>query len=151
MGGLSRWEPSNPRIRGFGVLLEKDLREAAFQGALVKDEKSLANFFKAIAHPTRISILKTIRSQPFCVNDISSRLKLNQPNTSQHLAILSKRNILEKTRKGTEVCYRVKDPAVMRIVEAAEKLLKKLGEGGRGARGGVRVKSPRAVKKSPAK
>jgi ArsR family transcriptional regulator len=119
----------------------------------VKDEKRLAQFFKAIAHPTRINILKTIRNHPFCVNDISSRLKLNQPNTSQHLAILSKRNILEKTRKGTEVCYRVKDPTVMRIVESAEKLLKKLGEGGhgtsRGARVGVRtrMRSPRTIKK----
>jgi DNA-binding transcriptional ArsR family regulator len=121
----------------------------------VKDEKSLAHFFKAIAHPTRINILKTIRNQPFCVNDISSRLKLNQPNTSQHLAILSKRNILEKTRKGTEVCYRVKDPTIMRIIESAEKLLKKLGDGGRGAsRGtstGARARPARAVKKVPAR
>jgi DNA-binding transcriptional ArsR family regulator len=122
----------------------------------VKDEKKLAHFFKAIAHPTRINILKTIRSHPFCVNDISSRLKLNQPNTSQHLAILSKRNILEKTRKGTEVCYKVKDPTVMRIIETAEKLMKKLGDGGRGnvrgARGAAggpagRKRGPRSQKK----
>ena len=119
----------------------------------MKDEKSLAQFFKAIAHPTRINILKAIRNHPFCVNDISSRLKLNQPNTSQHLAILSKRNILEKTRRGTEVCYRVKDPTVMRIIESAEKLLKKLGEGGRVTSRGARVvartrtRSPRAIKK----
>jgi DNA-binding transcriptional ArsR family regulator len=117
----------------------------------VKDEKNLAHFFKAIAHPTRISILKTIRSHPYCVNDISSRLKLNQPNTSQHLAILSKRNILEKTRKGTEVCYKVKDPTVMRIVEAAEKLLKKLGNGGRGTKSGSvrRKRGPRVQKPLP--
>jgi ArsR family transcriptional regulator len=124
-------------------------REAASQGAPVKDDKNLAHFFKAIAHPTRISILKTIKSHPSCVNDISSRLKLNQPNTSQHLAILSKRNILEKSRKGTEVCYRVKDPTVMKIIDAAEKLQKKLGEGVRGAKtAAVRRKRGPRVQKS---
>lgn len=92
----------------------------------MSDNKSAASFFKAIAHPTRINILKTIHGRACCVNDISTRLKLNQPNTSQHLAILNKKNILVKTKKGTEVCYRIKDPSVMKVIDGAEKLMKKL-------------------------
>ena len=94
----------------------------------MNDKQGVASFFKAIAHPTRINILKTIYGHSFCVNDISGKLKLNQPNTSQHLAILSKKNILVKTKKGTEVCYRIKDPTVMKIIDAAEKFSKKLSK-----------------------
>jgi len=93
---------------------------------MVIDENKVANFFKAISHPTRINILKTIYEKDFCVNDITNQLKLNQPNTSQHLAILKDKNILLKTKKGNEVCYKIKDPSIMNIIEKAQELVEKL-------------------------
>ena len=92
------------------------------------DENKVANFFKAIAHPTRISILKTIYNANFCVNDISDQLHINQPNTSQHLAILNNTNILIKTKRGNEVCYKIKDPNIMKIIENTETLIEHLNE-----------------------
>lgn len=90
------------------------------------DENKVANFLKAIAHPTRINILKTIHQNTFCVNDISGLLKLNQPNTSQHLAILKDKNILLKTKKGNEVCYKIKDQGIMDFLDAVEKLIERI-------------------------
>jgi DNA-binding transcriptional ArsR family regulator len=92
----------------------------------VVDENKTANFFKAIAHPTRISILKTIYNSNFCVNDLSDQLHLNQPNTSQHLAILKSKNIIKKTKNGNEVCYQIKNPSIMKIIENAERLIEYL-------------------------
>jgi len=94
----------------------------------VVNENKVANFFKAIAHPTRINILRAIKDHDFCVNDISDLLKLNQPNTSQHLAILKNKNILVKTKKGNEVCYRINDPEIMNLLEDAEKIIGRLKE-----------------------
>jgi ArsR family transcriptional regulator len=94
----------------------------------VVDENKIANFFKAIAHPTRISILKTIYNANFCVNDISDQLHINQPNTSQHLAILNNTNILIKIKRGNEVCYKIKDPNIMKIIENTETLIEHLNE-----------------------
>jgi ArsR family transcriptional regulator len=94
----------------------------------VIDENKVASFFKAIAHPTRINILRTIHNQNFCVNDISDYLKLNQPNTSQHLAILKDKKILSKTKTGNEVCYWINDPSIMDIIEKTEKLIEKLNQ-----------------------
>jgi DNA-binding transcriptional ArsR family regulator len=94
----------------------------------VVNENKVANFFKAIAHPTRINILRAIKDHDFCVNDISDLLKLNQPNTSQHLAILKNKNILVKTKKGNEVCYRITDPEIMKLLEEAEKIIGRLKE-----------------------
>ena len=87
------------------------------------DEQSVADFFKAIGHPTRISILKTVYDKNLCVNDISGKLHLNQPNTSQHLSILKEKRILKKTKRGNEVCYKIRDDAIMNLIDEAEKIL----------------------------
>ena len=87
------------------------------------DEQSIADFFKAIGHPTRISILKTVYNNNLCVNDISGKLHLNQPNTSQHLSILKEKRILKKTKKGNEVCYEIRNDAIMSLIDEAEKII----------------------------
>ena len=92
------------------------------------DEQSTADFFKAIGHPTRISILKTVYNNNLCVNDISGKLHLNQPNTSQHLSILKEKRILKKTKKGNEVCYEIRNDAIMSLIDEAEKIIGNLNK-----------------------
>ncbi len=92
----------------------------------MEDNNKLAGFFKAIAHPTRINIIKTIYEKNICVNDISKELNINQPNTSQHLAILKNHNLLIKTKKGNEACYKIKDEGIIKLIQEAEKLVEKL-------------------------
>jgi len=89
----------------------------------VVDEQSVADFFKAIGHPTRISILKTVHNSNLCVNDISGILHLNQPNTSQHLSILKEKRILKKIKRGNEVCYKIRDDSIMDLIDEAEKII----------------------------
>jgi DNA-binding transcriptional ArsR family regulator len=95
-------------------------------GERVIDEQHIADFFKAIAHPTRINILRTIHRNNYCVNDISDRLHLNQPNTSQHLSILKEKNIIQKTKNGNEVCYRIRNVDVIKLLEEAERIISQL-------------------------
>lgn len=90
------------------------------------DNNKLAGFFKAIAHPTRIDILKTIYKRDICVNDISNELNINQPNISQHLAILKNYNILKKIKRGNEACYKIKDKAIIKLINEAERLIEQL-------------------------
>jgi ArsR family transcriptional regulator len=92
----------------------------------VINEQSVADFFKAIAHPTRINILKTVYNNNLCVNDISGKLNLNQPNTSQHLSILKEKRILKKTKRGNEVCYNIRDESIMKLIDEAESIINNL-------------------------
>jgi DNA-binding transcriptional ArsR family regulator len=89
----------------------------------VVNEQSVADFFKAIGHPTRISILRAVYNNNLCVSDISGILHLNQPNTSQHLSILKDKRILKKTKRGNEVCYRIRDESIMDLIGEAEKII----------------------------
>ena len=45
-----------------------------------------ADFFKALAHPLRISILDALREGELSVNEISQRFDVEQVNAAQQLA-----------------------------------------------------------------
>ncbi len=47
-----------------------------------------ADFFQALAHPTRIAIIEQLRDGELSAGTLIDRLKLEQANASQHLAVL---------------------------------------------------------------
>ncbi len=81
-----------------------------------------AEFFKALAHPLRIRILDELRRGEIGVNDLSSRLDVEQSNLSQQLAILRNRNILATRKDGQNVYYSVRDPELFLLLDAAKKI-----------------------------
>lgn len=84
----------------------------------------MSNFFKALAHPTRIQILRLLENGPLCVCDILPQVDSEQSNTSQHLSVLRQAGLLESRRDGTKVIYSVADPGIYQILSATETLLK---------------------------
>ncbi|HEY5162759.1 MAG TPA: metalloregulator ArsR/SmtB family transcription factor [Terriglobales bacterium] len=83
-----------------------------------------AEFFKSLAHPLRIRILEALRGGEIGVNDLSSRLQVEQSTLSQQLAVLRKSNIVVGRKDGLNVFYSVSDPAVFRLLEEARQLFK---------------------------
>ena len=53
-----------------------------------------AEFFRALAHPTRIAILEHLRDGELSAGELIERLGLEQANASQHLAVMRAKNIL---------------------------------------------------------
>ena len=49
-----------------------------------------ADFFKALAHPLRISILDALRDGEMTVNEISQRFGIEAAHASQQLAVLAR-------------------------------------------------------------
>jgi DNA-binding transcriptional ArsR family regulator len=81
-----------------------------------------AEFFKALAHPVRISILDALRDQPLTVNEISQRFKIEPANASQQLAVLRNKNIIVARKEGSNVFYSVSDPAIFKLLDAAKEI-----------------------------
>ena len=79
------------------------------------DESALV--LKALAHPTRLRIVNLIRGQKPCVRRIEEALGLAQPNVSQHLSLLRNVGIVEAERDGNQVCYRIKNPIVLKLLD----------------------------------
>jgi len=56
------------------------------------------------------------------VNDLCTRLDVEQSNLSQQLAILRTRNIVATRKDGQNVYYSVQDPELFVLLDAAKKI-----------------------------
>lgn len=78
-----------------------------------------AEFFKALGHPVRITILELLRHGDLTVGGLQERLAIDPSSVSQQLAILRSRNIVESRRAGSSVFYTVRNPAVFQLLDIA--------------------------------
>jgi ArsR family transcriptional regulator len=81
-----------------------------------------AEFFKALAHPLRISILDCLREGELTVNEISQRFEVEPANASQQLAVLRNKNIVTARKEGSNVFYSVTDPSVFKLLNVAREI-----------------------------
>jgi DNA-binding transcriptional ArsR family regulator len=78
-----------------------------------------AEFFKALAHPLRISILDALRAGEKTVAELSEEFDVEQANTSQQLAVLRHKNIIVARKVGANVYYSVRDPLIFKLLDTA--------------------------------
>ncbi len=81
-----------------------------------------AEFFKALAHPLRISILDALREGELTVNEISQRFDVEPANASQQLAVLRNRNMVMTRKEGANVYYSVSDKSMFKLLDAAKEI-----------------------------
>jgi len=78
----------------------------------------LCRKIKALGHPVRLKLVLGLMYNEECnVSKICDGLNIPQATTSQHLAILKSKGILECERRGTTVCYRVVDDTIKAILK----------------------------------
>lgn len=77
---------------------------------------------KALAHPTRIAIIKALASHELCVNEILEYTGSSQSNISQHLTLMKNKNILVCYKKENHVFYRVRDKRVFDLVKLIDEM-----------------------------
>lgn len=64
--------------------------------------------FKALGDDTRLAIISLLKQQgQMCVCDIYGCLDLSQPKVSRHLAYLREIGLVQDSRRGTWVYYRL--------------------------------------------
>lgn len=77
-----------------------------------------AEIFRALAHPTRIAIIELLRDEGETpVTAVYERLKLEQANVSQHLAVLRATHIVVARKDGNQVFYSLRDRTLGRVLD----------------------------------
>jgi ArsR family transcriptional regulator len=76
-----------------------------------------ADFFQALANPTRIAIVEQLRDGELSAGSLIDRLDIEQANASQHLAVLRAKNILVSRKAGNQVFYSVRDPLIIDVLD----------------------------------
>jgi len=81
-----------------------------------------AQFFRALAHPTRIKILEILVRGSRTVQELQDALHLAQPLVSQQLAVLRNHTILTTQKEGLSVRYALRDPLVGDLLDVARRI-----------------------------
>jgi ArsR family transcriptional regulator len=76
-----------------------------------------ARLCKAIADPKRLLIITELRGGPLTVNELALALDLSQSNTSQHLAVLRERGIVQVERDGLNSYYSLRSKKVLKAID----------------------------------
>jgi ArsR family transcriptional regulator len=81
-------------------------------------DRELARLAKALGHPARIAILRTLIERGECIcGEIVEVLPLAQATVSQHLKVLKDAGLIQGEVDGPRVCYCVDPKTVRRIKE----------------------------------
>lgn len=81
-----------------------------------------AQFFRALAHPTRIRILEVLVRRDRTVQELQEQLTLDQPVVSQQLAVLRHQGIVSARKEGSSVRYALRDPLVGSLLDVARQI-----------------------------
>jgi DNA-binding transcriptional ArsR family regulator len=81
-----------------------------------------AEFFRALAHPTRIRILEILVRGGRTVQELQEALALDQPIVSQQLAVLRNQGVVSAQKEGVSVRYALRDPLVGDLLEVARRI-----------------------------
>lgn len=76
-----------------------------------------AEFFQALAHPTRIAIIEQLRDGELSAGTLLDRLGIEQANLSQHLAVLRSKHIVLNRKVGNQVFYSVRDRLIVDVLD----------------------------------
>ena len=81
-----------------------------------------AQFFRALAHPTRIRMLEILVRGGRTVQELQEALTLDQPIVSQQLAVLRNQGIVSAQKEGLSVRYTLRDPLVGELLDVARRI-----------------------------
>jgi len=82
-----------------------------------------AELFRSLGHPARIKILEQLVASEQSVSDLLAATGIEPSSLSQHLALIKHTGLVESSRRGNKVTYRVTDPSVGEFLAAARAVL----------------------------
>lgn len=79
----------------------------------------MAEFFKVLADPTRLSVITAILDRELCVLEISGLMGMSQSAVSHQLRLLRGAGLAKRRRQGRNIYYSLDDRHVQRLIKAA--------------------------------
>lgn len=81
----------------------------------------IVDIFRALSCKTRLDIVIGLIGNSDCnVSKMAEKLRIPQPNVSQHLTVLKNAGVIQGYRKGTQICYKLVSKQVENIITSLE-------------------------------
>ncbi len=78
-----------------------------------------AQLFKVLGSESRLWLLRLIEQEPRTVGALADATQMTQPLVSQHLRTLRQAGLVDPTRSGKEITYRLADEHVAHVISDA--------------------------------
>lgn len=82
-----------------------------------------ARMCKALNDPKRMLVLYALADGPHTVSELCEVVDAPQSNTSQHLAVLRDRGLVEAERQGNSVVYSLRHPKVLDAIDLLREVM----------------------------
>lgn len=82
-----------------------------------------ANVFKALGHPSRLAMVEKLAEGECCVCELVELVGADYSTVSKHLAVLKDVGIVDFTRDGQKMMYRLKVPCILRFMDCIDNLV----------------------------
>lgn len=76
-----------------------------------------SEILQGLAHPTRIAIVELLREGELSAGGLIDKLRIEQANASQHLAVLRAKRIVVSRKVGNQVYYSIRDRALIEVLD----------------------------------
>jgi ArsR family transcriptional regulator len=83
-----------------------------------------AEVLKALAQPTRMKILESLREGERCICEICPAIDGEQSNISRHISVMQKSHLVTTRKDGVKVLVRVRDSKIFEILDSVGAILK---------------------------
>lgn len=84
-----------------------------------------AELCKVLTDPKRLVLLDALRSGERSVGELAATIGSTLANTSQHLAVMRAAGLVEGTRNGTTVRYRLAEPAIIAACDIVQGIVER--------------------------
>ena len=82
-----------------------------------------AEFFKTLAHPTRIRVLELLSQRDHTVAELLPEIGIEAAHLSQQLAVLRRAGLVVTRKEGSAVYYSLTSPHVAELLAVARTIL----------------------------
>ena len=111
--GARGWHP-----RGRSAPIDAQAVAVAQQNLITaRHEREARDLIESISNVTRIKIIRALAETPLAAGDLARVVDRTAPATSQHIRVLRDAGVIESTRSGNVVRYRLTNSTSAQILE----------------------------------
>ena len=81
-----------------------------------------ADFFKALAHPTRLFIVEQLANGEKCVCELTALIDADISTVSRHLRVLKNVGIVSNCKRANQVFYTLRTPCILNFLKCIQGL-----------------------------
>ncbi|GAB1469001.1 metalloregulator ArsR/SmtB family transcription factor [Candidatus Cloacimonadota bacterium] len=87
----------------------------------LRELETITIIMKAMAHPSRLFIIRALGDREHCVCELAEMVKIDQSTMSKHLSILKNAGIVEGRKENNQVYYSLLRPCLLDVMQCVIK------------------------------